>query len=105
VTSLSFGCPEQREVARLRANAVRLRRAAVRKAVVEGDLTLLEALADESTATTSVAEILAWTHKPRTTWRRAHHGRLLMRAGVTAYARWGDLTDRQRRLLTEALSS
>ena len=100
VTAEPFGLG-QRRMALSRANHIRLRRGMLKQQVRRGRVRLVDVLADppEEMLTCSIAEVLQWQER----WGEVRATRLLRRLGISELRAVGWLTDRQRRLLIDAV--
>lgn len=74
------------------ANRVRLRRAALKRAVKAGEISLAELLGDEAAQSMTITEALMAQNR----WGRARAAKVLSPRQITGTRRVGSLTERQR---------
>lgn len=99
---MSATVEDQRDVQRMgaleRANTVRLDGAAIRADIAHG-MPVAEALDDPRSGSLTILRLLMAQHR----WGRDRAVRLLSRCAIPENKRVRDMTDRQRRIVAEAL--
>lgn len=93
--------PVQRDAALARANKIRLKRAALKRAVRAGETAIQDLLTEAAVQNVRLGEVLTWPKR----WGHTRARRLLRQVGASEHVLVKDMTKRQRQALELALST